>query len=164
MNRILAILAVAALAGCAGTGGNLVPGKSTAADAEREMGKPAERISAADGDSVWYYPRGMGRATYAVRVGANGVVRDVSQVLTQQNLARIEAGKSTAADVKAILGPPFKVYSMPRIQRDVWEYYMFEDTRAKITYVQLDPSGRVREVLQIDDPFYENRTDSGGAI
>lgn len=157
MTRTLLILAVAAIAGCASTGTQLVPGKSTAADVEREMGRPADRISVAGGDSVWYYPRGMARATYAVRVGANGVVRDVSQVLTVANLAKLEPGKSTAADVKAILGPPFRITPMPRIQRDVWEYYMFQDTRAKITYVQLDPAGRVREVLEVDDPFYESR-------
>jgi outer membrane protein assembly factor BamE (lipoprotein component of BamABCDE complex) len=153
----LFILAVAAVAGCASTGAELAPGKSTAADVEREMGRPAERISFAGGDSVWYYPRGMAQKTYAVRVGANGVVSDVSQVLTQENLARLEPGKSTTADVKAILGPPFRITPMARIQRDVWEYYMLLDTRARITYVQFDQSGRVREVLQIDDPFYESR-------
>jgi hypothetical protein len=157
MTRTLLILAIAVVAGCASTGADLVPGKSTTADVEREMGRPADRLTVAGGDSLWYYPRGMARATYAVRVGADGVVRDVSQLLTMANLAKLEPGKSTAGDVKAILGPPFRITPMPRIQREVWEYYMFRDTRAKITYVQIDPSGRVREVLEIDDPFYESR-------
>jgi hypothetical protein len=157
MTRTLLILAIAVVAGCASTGADLVPGKSTTADVEREMGRPADRLTVAGGDTVWYYPRGMARTTYAVRVGADGLVRDVSQLLTMANLAKLEPGKSTASDVKAILGPPFRITPMPRIQREVWEYYMFRDTRAKITYVQIDPSGRVREVLEIDDPFYESR-------
>jgi len=157
MNRLFLIVAVAAIAGCASTGADLVPGKSTTADVEREMGKPAERIGAAGGDTVWYYPRGLARTTYAVRIGANGVVRDVSQVLTQANLAKLQIGKSTKEDVKAILGPPFSVYQLPRVQREGWEYYMFQDTRPKVTYVQFDPSGRVSEVMQIDDPFYQSR-------
>ena len=155
MTRILCILAIAALVGCAAVGANLVPGKSTAADVEREMGKPAERIDVAGGDSIWFYPRGSAaRQTFAVRLGPNGVVREVSQVRTIQNLARIVIGKSTPDDVKAILGPPDKISTLPRIQRTVWEYSMFQDTRAVIVYVQFDPAGRVREVLQVDDPAF----------
>jgi hypothetical protein len=37
------------------------------------------------------------------------------------------------------------------------EYTMYEDTRAIIVYVQIDPAGRVREVFQVRDPFYDSR-------
>jgi hypothetical protein len=39
---------------------------------------------------------------------------------------------------------------MPRLQREVWEYDMYEDQRPIIVYVQFDPEKRVREVLRID--------------
>jgi outer membrane protein assembly factor BamE (lipoprotein component of BamABCDE complex) len=156
--RLLAAAMVVIAAGCASYGGsNLVPGKSTAAEVEASMGKPADRINLPGGDSVWYYPRGSAaRQTFAVRLGPNGVVRDVSQIRTIQNLAKLEIGKSTRDDVKAILGSPDRITTMTRIQRTVWDYDMYEDTRAVIVYVQFDPAGRVREVLQVDDPAFQN--------
>jgi hypothetical protein len=150
---------VAIAAGCASySGSNLVPGKSTAAEVEVTMGKPADRIGAPGGDSVWYYPRGLtARQTFAVRLGADGVVREVSQVRTLANLGKLQIGQSTPADVRAVLGPPDKIWPMRRIERDVWEYTMYEDTLAIIVYVQIDPAGRVREVFQVRDPFYDSR-------
>jgi len=158
-SRLLVVSLVAIAAGCASySGSNLVPGKSTAAEVEATMGNPADRIGAPGGDSVWYYPRGLtARQTFAVRLGADGVVREVSQVRTLENIAKLQIGRSTPDDVRAVLGPPDKIWPMRRIERDVWEYTMYEDTRAIIVYVQIDPAGRVREVFQVRDPFYDSR-------
>jgi hypothetical protein len=162
----LIIIAAALAAGCASFGvGRIVPGKSTAADVEAKMGRPAERISLPGGDSVWHYPRGQARQTFSVRVGQDGIVRDVSQVLTMQNLAKVEARKSTADDVRALLGPPLMVSSNPRLERELWEYYMYEDQRPIIVVVQFDSTKRVREILRLDDPSYEGKggdTSGGG--
>jgi hypothetical protein len=149
---------VSAVAACATfSGANLVPGKSTATEVEATMGQPAARIKLPGGDTLWQYPRGSAaRQTFAVRIGADGVVREVSQIRTIQNLAKLEIGKSTPDDVRGILGPPDRVTAMTRIQRTVWEYDMYQDTRAIIVYVQFDPSGRVREVLQVDDPAFQS--------
>ena len=142
-----------AAAGCAGyySGSTLKPGVSTGADVEATMGKPAERIALRSGDSLWEYPRGPeGRQTYSVRVGRDGVVRRVSQVLTIENLAKLRVGQSTPASVERILGPPVQVSENAREHREVWEYDMYADTRAVIVYVQFDPKGLLREVLQVD--------------
>jgi len=158
-SRLLMGSLVAIAAGCASySGSNLVPGKSTAAEVEATMGKPADRIAAPGGDSVWFYPRGLAaRQTYAVRLSADGVVREVSQVRTLANIGKLQIGQSTADDVRAVLGPPDTIWPMRRIERDVWQYNMYQDTLAIIVYVQIDPAGRVREVLQVRDPFYESR-------
>ena len=155
--RRLIILAAVLATGCAATGARLEPGRSTAADVEREMGQPAERISLGKGESLWFFPRGSAaRQTFAVRLGADGVVREVSQVRTRQNLGRLELDKSTADDVQRILGPPDRITTNPRIQRTVWQYNMFDDTRAVIVYVQFDPAEKVREVFMTDDPAFVN--------
>jgi hypothetical protein len=160
---ILLIITAAAAAGCASFGiGRVVPGKSTAADVEAKMGKPAERINLPGGESIWHYPRGQARQTFAVRVGQDGIVRDVSQVLTMQNLAKVQARKSTTDDVRALLGPPFGVSSNRRLERELWEYYMYEDQRPIIVVVQFDSTKRVREILRLDDPSYESRGESAG--
>src|SRR5262245_8426744 len=152
-------LAALAVAGCAGfySGANLVPGASTGADVVAAMGQPAEIIELRGGESLWEYPRGLGRQTYAVRLAPDGRVRSVSQVLTLQNLARLVPGQSTPADAKLVLGPPFRTTEMARRQRDVWEYYLYEDTRPVIVYLQFDRGGRLREVLRIDDPSSASR-------
>ena len=56
------------LAGCASLDGSgLVPGTSTAADVQAQMGAPAERLPAPGGGSVWWYPHApIGWYSYAV--------------------------------------------------------------------------------------------------
>jgi hypothetical protein len=158
----LHLVVVAAIAaGCATFGlGRLEPGKSTAADVEAKMGRPAERINLPGGDSVWHYPRGQARQTFSVRIGQDGVVRDVSQVLTMENLAKLQPRRSTMDDVRALLGPPFGVTANRRLERDMWEYYMYEDQRPIIVVIQFDPTKRVREILRLDDPAYQGKGDS----
>ena len=151
---------VAAVSACASySGRNLVPGKSTAAEVEATMGKPAELVSLGGGEVLWQYPRGpAGRQTYVVRVGPDDVVREVSQVLTMQNLARLVPGESTPEDARRVLGPPFSIVPMTRLKRDVWEYYMYEDTRPIIVYLQFDSDRRLREVLRIDALSFRSRS------
>jgi hypothetical protein len=95
---VLSATIVVLSAGCAGyySGSTLVPGRSAAAEVEATMGTPTERVKLPGGDTLWFYPRGpYGRQTYAVRVGADGLVREVSQVLTMQNLAKLRIGQLT---------------------------------------------------------------------
>jgi len=150
---------LAAVSACASYNGrNLVPGKSTAAEVEASMGKPAEVVTLTGGDALWQYPRGpAGRQTYAVRLGPDNVVREVSQVLTMQNLAQLAPGKSTPEDAKRVLGPPFSIVPMTRLGRDVWEYYMYDDTRPIIVYLQFDSDRRLREVLRVDATAFRSR-------
>jgi hypothetical protein len=157
------VTALTFAAGCATFGfGRLEPGKSTVADVEAKMGRPAERINLPGGESVWHYPRGQARQTFSVRIGADGVVRDVSQVLTMQNLAKIQPRRSTSDEVRALLGPPFGVSANPRLERDLWEYYMYEDQRPIIVVIQFDPTKRVREILRLDDPAFQGRGEAMG--
>lgn len=147
-----------ALAGCASSSGRgLVPGQSTAKDVEALMGAPAERTTVSGGDSLWYYPRQpTGRETYAVRLTPAGVVRSVDQLLTEENLKNIAAGTTTAKQAREILGPPWRTSHNSRMQREVWEYTMFNATQWDyFLYVQLSGDGIVREVLLIKDYIKE---------
>jgi SmpA/OmlA family protein len=94
------------LGGCA-TGHSLVPGQSTEADVRARMGAPTDTRVEADGDRVWEYARGReGFHTYMVRIGPDGRVKEVTQVLTEERLARIVPGKTTRSEVRRLLGPP----------------------------------------------------------
>ncbi len=154
----LVVVISLALAGCASINGRgLVPGQSTGKDVEALMGAPAERITVSGGDSLWYYPsQPMGRQTWAVRLTPAGVVRSVDQLLTEENLKNIVGGTTTAKQAREILGPPWRTSHNSRMQRDVWEYTMFNATQWDyFLYLQLSSDGVVREVLLMKDYIKE---------
>lgn len=158
------VFAAALLSGCAAYDGRgLVPGKSVAADVEQLMGQPKEKIAAANGDTVWFYPRNpFGRHTYAVRVAPDGVVREIDQRLTVENMQKLVAGVTTAKEVRLIFGPPYRVTRLNRQERDVWEYRMFNQVQVEYSlFVQYSFDGVVREVLFLRDPKYDAGSPGG---
>lgn len=153
MHRTCAVSVAAAVllaAGCASYDGRtLVPGRSTAAEVEALMGRPAEQLQKT-GETVWYYPRGpVGWHTYAVRLGPDGVLRALEQRLTVENVAKLQAGTTTRQDVRELFGPPFETSYLPRQQREVWGYRLLEVTFKWQLWVQFSDDGVVREVLQM---------------
>jgi hypothetical protein len=150
-----ALIVALLLQGCAAYDGRgLVPGTSTAADVERVMGRPAERLTATTGDTIWFYPRGpFGRHTFAVSVAPDGVMRGIEQTLTVRNMEKIAAGSSTAQDVRMIFGPPTRVTRNHRGDREVWEYRMYNQIQIPYNlFVQYSDDRIVREVLFLRDP------------
>jgi hypothetical protein len=152
------------LSGCASySGSSLVAGKSTAAEVEAVMGKPAERVEKPGGGSVLYYPRGpAGRETYAVTIGADGKVQAVEQRLTDANMAKLVLGTSTTREVRELFGPPSTTTRLPRLQRDVWEYPMDPISMPFVLVVQFSADGIVREVFKIKDYKAEPPSGNGG--
>jgi hypothetical protein len=153
-----ALLAGLFLAGCASySGRGLVPGQSRSADVESLMGAPAEKVAAANGETVWFYPRQpFGRQTYAVRVGPDGIVRGVDQRLTVENMHKLAAGTTTKKEARELLGPPWRVSRQDRQQRDVWEYSMYDARQFEYNlYIQFSGDGVLREVLLLRDLYFE---------
>ena len=158
------ILAMLGLAGCASYDGrNLAIGISTASDVAASMGIPADKVAGQNGDIIWQYPHGpLGRHTYAVRIGSDSIVKEVRQLLTEENIARIVVNQSTRDDVKALIGRPYRVSNFPKLPREVWEYAMLQDTSPRLLFVQFMPDGKVGEVQMIVDPSIVTMGDSGG--
>lgn len=164
---ILAFAVAGALAGCAVLDGrDLVAGQSTAADVERSMGIAADKQVAGNGETWLYYPlQPYGLATYVARIAPDGRLVAVEQRLTDENVQRLERGKTTAKEVRLLFGPPYTETRYSRMQRDIWEYRMSNPAAAGIPhalYVQMSPDGIVREVHMISDPDYR-LSDGGGA-
>lgn len=159
MKRTLTVLLLAAAAMAAGcsslsySGRGLVPGTSDAKDVEALMGPPAERITVAGGDSVWFYPRNpAGPHTYAVRLNPQGIVQAIDQRLTMDNLARLVPGTTTRAEARALLGPPWEVSRLPRQQREVWSYRMDNGLFVEHDlYLQFSADGVLRESILLKD-------------
>jgi hypothetical protein len=157
------LLGVLMLAGCAGySGRGLVPGQSTEQEVESLMGPAADVRKAPNGDTLRYYSREpYGRRIYLASIGADGKLRSLDDTLTEENVARLRAGTSREDDVRALIGPPFRVDQFPRMQREIWTYKMYSGTFPKDLYVQFSPDRVVREVMIIDDPEFSARPSEG---
>src|SRR4051794_21238444 len=152
------ILVAAALlvAGCASFDGRgLTPGTS-ANEVDALMGPAADK-RVKDGETWLYYPRQpYGYATYVARIGADGRLIALEQRLTDENIAKLERGKTRAEDVRDLMGPPYTAIKFPRMDRDIWEY-RYRSVQATIPYalyVQFSPDGVAREIWTISDPDY----------
>ena len=154
MRLVKLVVPVAALiAGCASySGSGLVPGQSTMEDVEAVRGRPTLVREGADGGKTLWYPRlPLGRESFAARIDRDGTLVSLDQRLTAQNIARLRPNQSTADDVLDILGPPFRVYQYPHMQREAWEYQLRTPPSNTSLYVQLSPDRVVREVFQLQD-------------
>lgn len=163
---VTAGLTAALLSGCVSySGSSLVAGRSTAADAEAVMGKPAERIERPGGGSVLYYPHGpIGRETFAVTIGADGKVQSVEQRLTDANIAKVVNGTWTTREVRELFGPPSRTTRYARLERDVWEYPMDPRWMPYLLTVQFSADGIVREVYKIKDYLTEGPSGAGPGL
>ena len=154
MKRGHALVCALVLAGCASALKipELQPGKSTAKDAEAQLGKPAMELKRPDGGKVQYFTTWpFGRHTYAVTLGADGVVRSMDQRLTQNNLDSIKEGM-TKDQVLERLGPPREETREERQERIVLEYPWNQGNREmRLRYVRLSYDGIVREVIDLHD-------------
>ena len=153
--KTLAILGLAVfLAGCAAFDGRgLVPGKSTAAEAEALMGPPAQVLPLPEGGKALYFSRmPEGRAVFEVDVNAQGVITSMEQKLTRPHIWELVNGTSTKDDVLKLFGPPGRLSYLALKEREVWEYKYQDYQDYRILYVQFSGDGVAREVLDLRDP------------
>ena len=74
--------------------------------------------------------------------------------LTEENVKRIVPNQTRAEEVRELFGPPYEVMRVPRMEREMWTWYMrrFGDPGIPAQLViQLSPDGVVREVYLLDD-------------
>jgi hypothetical protein len=68
------------------------------------------------------YPKGyFSGQTFMVKVGRDGLVQGIEQVLDEDHFYRIVPGL-TREDVLRTIGPPVETMEFPRLQQVAWEY------------------------------------------
>jgi len=157
--RLLLALAVAVTAtGCA-TYKGLQPAQSTRADVEAALGQPAEVRTRSDGETWLYYPvQPFGRKVQVARVAPDGKLIAVEQRLSEEYIAKLIPNQSSRDDVLALFGQPYERLNVPRMERDMWTWYMRQyGTLPATLNVQISPDGVVREIYVLDD---NNKGDS----
>ena len=118
------------------------------------MGLPAMRVAKLDGGSVLYYPRGpMGRHTFAVTLGPDGMMRGIDQRLATENIDKLVVGATTKTEAREIFGPPDPdlVSQLPLSEREVWEYRWIDSGDKRILWLQFSADGLLREVINTHD-------------
>lgn len=156
--RRFAILAAASLLsvtllGCATSIDlNLVPGTFSKADVENRLGPPSQRIAGAGGSETLYYSRQpFGRKTFAMQFDASGKLGSMENILDSAHLAKVVVGKTTAPELRVLLGPPYRVDRMARQKWNSWEYWMEIDSIPMRVFIQLSDDDVVREVFKNEE-------------
>lgn len=98
------------------------PGITTANEVRTIMGPPLAEHPGPDGSVTYEYSRQPnGIDCHMITIGPDLVVRSVEQVLTEANLARVQAGMSRN-DVRRLLGAPGLVTQFPAMNEEVWDW------------------------------------------
>ena len=123
LRRLAIVLApLLALFGCDLAMHDLKPGVSTAAEVKRAMGEPSFEWKEPDGSLTWEFPRGpLGVVTYMVTIRADGVLKEIRQVLTQETFAQIRPGLAKD-EVRRLIGRPGETMTFPAKKEEVWSW------------------------------------------
>jgi hypothetical protein len=161
MKLWIALLSSILLAACASySGSGLRPGEARLDDVQALMGTPAMHWQDPDGSVQLAYPRGpVGFDTFMVKLGPDGRLQSIINVLEPAGLARIRPGM-TKDEVLRVLGAPDYSRTVYFKARDelVWDWrfrsaigepsrflVLFDNTlgtvRSAIIQVETPPSG-----------------------
>jgi outer membrane protein assembly factor BamE (lipoprotein component of BamABCDE complex) len=140
---LLPVLLAALLAGCGSA--MLVPGQSTQSDVRAALGAPTDTRKDRNGDDVWDYAGGQeGPESWRVRIGADGKVKEVTQLVTEDRLLSIVPGSSTRDEVRDVLGRPGEQRVMGVGETWMWRYETAGGLRGHLV-VSFNSDGTVRE-------------------
>lgn len=144
--RIAAALGLAALAaGCDLGIHDLKPGVSTAQEVRSVLGEPSFEWREGDGSVVWEFADWRaGLVTYMAEIGADGVLKALRQVLSEEYFAQVRAGM-THAEIRRLIGKPRERMSFPARSEEVWTYWhgAVMPDGINVFHVHFDLAGRV---------------------
>jgi hypothetical protein len=128
-----------------------VPGQSTEADVRARMGNPTDSRIDRNGDRLFEYATGPeGLYTHLIRIGTDGKVKEVTQLLTEEQLSKVVPGKTTTAEVRTLLGRPTEEATY--MAGLTWSWRFLRGVQPGYLVVRFDPNGTVRDTIAIVDP------------
>lgn len=138
------------LAGCTHPG-SLAPQKSTSLEVRAALGNPTDIRFDRNGDELWEYARGPGgHETHLVRIGSDGRVKEMTQILTQERLMSITPGQTTKPEVRHLLGRPSDTSYPGTGEAWSWRYNLGGSQLGHLV-VTFNPDNTVRERMVIRD-------------
>ncbi len=145
------VLGALALAACANFA-DIRPGSTRGDDVLARFGQPASERRLPDGSRALDYPREPeGMQNWRVTVGADGVVRNVEQLVDEPSFAKVVPGL-TREQVLALLGPDSEEKTFPNLGEEVlsWRYLEFGNLRMQFN-AHFDSSGRLKYTTRSPD-------------
>ena len=128
----------------------IAPG-TPAATVEASGGKPYRVWPETGGGSSWEYPRGPeGRYTYMVRLGADGRVTAVDQVLGWDTFLRVSKGMPIG-EVEHLLGRPYSKVALPFLGQTAWSWRFVETVWNRCFFAYVGPDGKVASTGSKDE-------------
>ena len=131
----------------------LEEGVATEADVRKQFGDPVTVTVEADGTRTLDYPRQPeGWTNYLIKIGADGKMSSLRQLLNHDNFARVLPGQ-TQQEVRNILGRPAKTMPYALKQQEVWDWRCKPSgQQSKLFSVTFDSNGKVVSTALADDP------------
>ena len=115
-----------ALVACAAT--SRIPAGADEAQVRAAMGEPKLVLPDPAGGKHLVYPRGPGGTeTHIARLGPDGRLVAVEQVLNETQFAKIRRGETTEAELLRLIGPPWRRIEFANLGQVAWDY-RFRDT------------------------------------
>ncbi len=160
-SRMLAAgLLALGLAGCANMAD--VPPGTSIGEVYQTFGQPSTVCPLPDGGQrmVWSQ-QPMGQYAWGTNVSPQGQIDRIYPVLTNENFAKLSAGRWTPDDLLCEFGRPAFVDAVgtPSVRQVVWNYrYRESNAWNSLMYVYLGPNGdAVTRFHPGPDPMYEPR-------
>jgi hypothetical protein len=160
--KLALVWVCAGLAGCATYDVSRVVTQGMAkGEVSALVGKPIAEGRLADGELYWDYTRQpYGYYIYRVTFGPDERVREVRNLLTTQNIGRLQAGM-TPGEVAATVGvsPDHEAYANGTHS---WSYRYDDAGVIKLLHVIFDSGDRVQWYYSEWDPRVYSKKDGGG--
>lgn len=145
------LMCTGVLGGCANPN-FLVVGQSTVEDVRARMGTPTDSRVDRSGDQVWEYATGPeGFDTHRIRIGTDGKVKDVTRLLTEEQLANVIPGKMNRGEVRDLLGRPTEETTYLAGLTWSWRFRQ-GDLQPGFLVVTFNPDGTVNSKFKTIDP------------
>jgi len=150
---LLSFAAALALVACS-TPGSVKPGQDEAA-VSAAAGRPTGVVKLPDGGARWQYSgQPFNQWVWNIDFDAQGRVRSVEQMMTDEAFAKIRSGRDTRADVLRDYGPPAESFSYPLMNETAWMYrYFVHGGFYAAMFVYFDPAGVVKRTETGMDPW-----------
>ncbi len=143
-NLVIFTLALC-LVGCAGLGRAPLVVGDPEATVRASLGQPTATYPVGNERLLEYASGPLGQRTIMARIGADGRLKSIEQVLTGEKFATLKIGVATRADVLHTLGRPAErsYLSLPKLE--VWSYrYKENGVWNSMMHAHFDQSGVLR--------------------
>jgi hypothetical protein len=149
----LFLLGMALLVGCDPQRvARLEEGVSTEVEVRKQFGDPVTVTVAADGTRTLDYPRQPeGWTNYVIKIGPDGKMSSLRQLLNEDNFARVKTGMEPQ-EVRNLLGRPAEQKRFDLKKEEVWSWRYKPVNESRLFSVTFGPEGKVIATARADDP------------